>query len=188
MYQGFSVYKKAGVLLAPGNHLTVTPQGENSQTYNSSLDPKIRENDYRVLKEAFSDFDEIVFYLTEGRCNLKLIVVEHDTPTTSTITYTSGSNNNVNSRPAERTKLMNDYGGDNNADWGFLVYPFENDYYYPLKEAIGGIVTGGMSSYETRPYLLGTIEKILYSRHGSHPLMSSDERKNKCLDKSSNMS
>ncbi len=164
------------IIVPTENRLTVTAKGEDPVTYVSTLDPDIRQNDYRAVREAFSDFDEIVFYLTEGQYNLKLVIVEHQTPTNSSIEYTEGVRSTKNSRPKEMNVLKNKYGELYSADWVFLMYPFQNKYYFELESTIGRVVSGGMGRYQGRTFLIGTIEKILYSRAGSHPLLSSDER------------
>jgi len=161
------------VLMPTEFEFTVTPDGGSSDEYTSTIDPKIKENDYQYVREAFSDFDEIVFYLTEGRYNLKLIFVEHDDyPVTREIEYEPGGNDAKTSYPAEMNTLKTEYGKLYSADWVFFLYPFNNNHYYTLKDEIGSLFSGGMGGYETRPFLIGINEKILYSRDANHPLMS----------------
>ena len=159
------------LILVKENQLTVIPEGEKTETYISKLDPAIQADDYRAIREGFSDFDEIMFYLTEGRYNIKLTIVEHPTPTTSTVRYTKGQKEVMNSWPDQRRDLSAQYSDLYDADWSFFMYPFSDEQYYPLDAAVGRLVSGGVGAC-----LIGTVEKFLYSRTPPHPPLSSDER------------
>lgn len=165
------------ILLVKEHHTKVELPGMKPYTHVSKLDPRIKEDDYRHIRTAFSDFDEWVFYLTEGEYNLRLNIVEHKTPTTSEIGEKRNKNGRVSTSPLEKRKLIKQYNPKYKPDWLYLMYPLDRQFQANISKQDINLVPGGVSGFAAkRPYLFGTIEKILYSRCGKQELMSSDER------------